>query len=66
MLINLGVFLRVALRYVYKSVPRKREAPVHTRPRWYQSQEQSTPSNTPVRITSSTVSWQPRNMSPEP
>ena len=49
MLLNLVIFLRVAMRYVYKTVARRRVAPVHRRPRWYQAQEQSTPSNIPVR-----------------
>lgn len=50
MLLNLVIFLRVAMRYVYKSVPRKREAPVHNRPRWYDAQEQSNPTNFPVSL----------------
>lgn len=52
MLLNLVIFLRVALRYVYKTVARRREAPVHRRPRWYQAQEQGTPSNILVRAPS--------------
>ena len=50
-LLNLGIFLRVATRYVYKTVPRKLEAPLHQRPRWYQAQEQQVgaPANIPVR-----------------
>ena len=50
MLLNLVIFLRVAMRYVYKTVPRKREAPLHNRPRWYEAQEQSNPTNFPVSI----------------
>lgn len=48
MLLNLAIFLRVALHYVYKTVPRRREAPVHRRPLWYQAQEQGTTSRIPV------------------
>ena len=38
MLFNLAIFLRVASRYQYKTVARKREAPVHRRPQWLQPQ----------------------------
>ena len=38
MLVNLVIFLRVASRYQYKTVARKREAPVHRRPQWLQPQ----------------------------
>ncbi len=38
MVVNLVIFLRVASRYQYKTVARKREAPVHRRPQWLQPQ----------------------------
>ena len=38
MVINLTIFLRVAGRYQYKTVARKREAPPHRRPQWLQPQ----------------------------
>ena len=38
MLVNLAIFLRVAGRYQYKTVARKREAPPHRRPQWLQPQ----------------------------
>ena len=38
MLVNLGIFLRVALRYEYKAVPRRRVAPPPRARPWYQAQ----------------------------